>query len=175
MGHPGRSRTERCKRSRARQHIPLSCSGNRGLTDHRGFRQGTAVRSIVRDMTQATEQRRGADRRRQSRGGRRPGDAEGLSPLVMVIGTDATSVGLAEAVLAKLRFAVTTSLTVEDASRVLAGLKPDIVVAASPDATRIRTEAPGGVSVVEMTDEMREDPLVLIESIRKSLRAGLVH
>jgi hypothetical protein len=93
----------------------------------------------------------------------------------MVIGTDATSVGLAEAVLAKLRFAVTTSLTVEDASRVLAGLKPDIVVAASPDATRIRTEAPGGVSVVEMTDEMREDPLVLIESIRKSLRAGLVH
>jgi hypothetical protein len=90
----------------------------------------------------------------------------------MVVGEDAVAVSLAEAVLAKLRFAVTTSSTVEDATRVLPGLKPDIVVAASSDAGRIRMEAPEHLSVVEMTDQMRQDPHVLIDSIRQSLRAN---
>jgi CheY-like chemotaxis protein len=123
-------------------------------------------------MTHAAEQRRGTDRRRQPRGGRRPTDIEGFAPLVMVVGEDAVAVNLAEAVLAKLRFAVTTSSTVEDATRVLPGLKPDIVVAASSDAGRIRMEAPEHLSVVEMTDQMRQDPHVLIDSIRQSLRAN---
>jgi hypothetical protein len=91
----------------------------------------------------------------------------------MVVGQDPVAVNLAEAVLAKLRFAVTTSGTVEDASRVLPGLKPDIVVAGSEDAGRIRMEAPEHLSVVEMTDQMRENPLTLVESIRKSLRANM--
>jgi hypothetical protein len=90
----------------------------------------------------------------------------------MVVGEDAVAVNLAEAVLAKLRFAVTTSNTVDDATRVLPGLKPDIVVAASSDAGRIRMEAPEHLSVVEMTDRMRQDPNVLIDSIRQSLRAN---
>ncbi|MGH9371790.1 MAG: hypothetical protein ACRD15_09705 [Vicinamibacterales bacterium] len=123
-------------------------------------------------MTPTSEQRRGQDRRRQSRGGRRPTDTDGFAPLVMVVGGDAAAVDLAEAVLAKLRFAVTTSQSVEDATRVLPGLKPDIVVAASSDAGRIRMEAPEYLSVVEMTDRMRADPHVLIDSIRQSLRAS---
>ncbi|MGH9310202.1 MAG: hypothetical protein ACRD1U_12555 [Vicinamibacterales bacterium] len=123
-------------------------------------------------MTHAAEQRRGTDRRRQPRGGRRPTDIEGFAPLVMVVGEDAVAVNLAEAVLAKLKFAVTTSGTVDDATRVLPGLKPDIVVAASSDAGRIRMEAPEHLSVVEMTDQMRQDPNVLIDSIRRSLRAN---
>jgi hypothetical protein len=92
----------------------------------------------------------------------------------MVVGQDPVAVNLAEAVLAKLRFAVTTSGTVENASRVLPGLNPDIVVAGPEDAGRIRMEAPEHLSVVEMTDQMREDPLNLVESIRKSLRANMI-
>lgn len=92
----------------------------------------------------------------------------------MVVGDDQVAVGLAEAVLAKLKFAVTTSSSVENASRVLPGLKPDIVVAAPADAGRLRMEAPEHFSVVEMTDQMRDDPLTLVESIRQSLRANMV-
>jgi hypothetical protein len=126
-------------------------------------------------MTQTSEQRLGADRRRQARGGRRPADTDGLSPLVMIVGEDEVAVHLAEAVLAKLRFAVTTSNSVESFSRILPTLKPDIVVAASSDAKRIRIEAPEHLSVVEMTAEMQENPLVLVESIRKTLRANMVN
>jgi hypothetical protein len=89
----------------------------------------------------------------------------------MVVGGDDDAVHLAEAVLAKLRFAVTTSRSVEEATRVLSGLKPDIVVAASADAGRIRQQSAEQLSVVEMTDGMRADPHVLIDSIRDSLRA----
>lgn len=90
----------------------------------------------------------------------------------MVVGDDAVSVGLAEAVLAKLRFAVTTSTSVEEATRVLPGLRPDIVVAPAEDASRIRIEAPEHLSVVVMTEAMRQDPHVLVESIRQSIRAN---
>jgi hypothetical protein len=123
-------------------------------------------------MTHASEQRQGTDRRKKARGGRRPSDVDGLSPLVMVVGNDDVAVHLAEAVLAKLRFAVTTSRTVDDATRVMPGLNPDIVVAASSDAGRIRLEAPQHLSVVEMTDQMRSDPQVLIDAIRTTLRAN---
>jgi hypothetical protein len=124
-------------------------------------------------MTQVSEQRQSPDRRRKPRGGRRPSDVEGLSPLVMVVGEDQVAVQLAEAVLAKLRFAVTTSRTVDDATRVMPGLRPDIVVATSSDAGRIRLEAPQHLSVVEMTDAMRADPHVLIDAIRGTLRANM--
>ena len=124
-------------------------------------------------MTYA-QKRSGTDRRRQSRGGRRPSDSDGFAPLVMVVGQDATAVTIAEAILAKLRFAVTTSNSVEDAMRVLQSLRPEIVVATSADAGRLRMEAPEHLSVIEMTDQMRQNPLDLIESIRKRLRANLV-
>jgi CheY-like chemotaxis protein len=92
----------------------------------------------------------------------------------MVVGQDAVAVNLAEAVLAKLRFGVTTASSVGDALRVLQTLKPEIVVATSADAGRIRMEAPEHLSVVEMTDQMRENPLELVEAIRERLRANLV-
>ena len=125
------------------------------------------------NMTEPKELRGGSDRRRQPRGGRRPTDVDGLAPLVMVVGDDQVAVGLAEAVLAKLRFAVTTSRSVDDATRIMPGLKPDIIVAAAKDASRLRSEAPQHMSVVEMSDAMRGDPLVLVESIRQTIRANM--
>jgi hypothetical protein len=123
-------------------------------------------------MTSTSDHRHRQDRRRQSRGGRRLTDADGFAPLVMVVGSDPTVVTLAEAVLARLRFAVTTSPSVEDATRVLPGLKPDIIVAAPEDTSRLRMEAPEHLSVVELTGAMRDDPRILIEAIRESLRAN---
>ena len=124
-------------------------------------------------MAHTSEHRQGPDRRRQARGGRRTGDAGDLAPLVLLIGDDGAVTSMAEAVLAKLRFAVTTSRTVEDALRVFSGLRPDIVVAGSSDAERVRKEAPDGLSIVVMTEEMRRDPEVLIPAIRQTLRANM--
>ena len=124
-------------------------------------------------MAHILEHRRnGPDRRRLSRGGRRADDGPGYAPLVLLVGGDADVVGQSEAVLAKLRFAVATSGSVDDALRVMTGLRPDIVVADADGAARIRLEAPEHVPVVVLDDTMRADREVLVESIRETIRAN---
>jgi hypothetical protein len=114
----------------------------------------------------------GPDRRRLPRGGRRSEDRDGYAPLVLLVGAEADVVGQSEAVLAKLRFAVATSGTVEEALRVMNGLRPDIVVAEADAAARIRLEAPEHVPVVVMDDAMRADREALVEGIRDAIRAN---
>jgi hypothetical protein len=123
-------------------------------------------------MIEAFENRRGPDRRRSPRGGRRAGDVQGFAPLVLVVGRGETAVAQSEAVLARLKFAVTTSATVDEALRVLSGIRPDVVVAEPDAASRIRLEAPEHVPVVEMSDDMRGNPDALIDGIRYALRAN---
>jgi len=123
-------------------------------------------------MAQIFEHRRGPDRRRTQRGGRRADDAAGFAPLVLIVGSDADVVGQSEAVLAKLRFAVATSGTVEDALRVMTGLRPDIVVADADGAARIRLEAPEHVPVVVLDDTLRADREALVDAIRETIRAN---
>ena len=118
-------------------------------------------------MAQILEYRQGPDRRRQARGGRRDGDADGLAPLVLLIGEAPDVVERSEAILAKLRFAVTTSRNVEEALRVMPGLRPDLVIAAAEDAERVRMEAPQHVPVVAT----RETGEALVEEVRRALRA----
>jgi hypothetical protein len=124
-------------------------------------------------MPERTEHRSRADRRRQPRGGRRPEDGQGYAPLVMLVGNDPLVVEPSEAVLSKLRFAVNISDTVDEALRVLGGLRPDVVVAGPADASRIRTEGPKHLPVLVMTGELREDRTALIDAIRRVLRAKL--
>jgi hypothetical protein len=114
----------------------------------------------------------GPDRRRFPRGGRREGDGGGYAPLVLLVGADADVIGQAEAVLAKLRFAVATSATVDSALRVMSGLRPDIVVADPDDAARIRLEAPEHVPVVVLDETMRASREALVEGIRETIRAN---
>jgi hypothetical protein len=123
-------------------------------------------------MTEASENRQGPDRRRLPRGGRRAGDVPGFAPLVLVVGRGETAMAQSEAVLARLKFAVTTSATVEEALRVMSGLRPDVVVAEPEAASRIRLEAPEHVPVVEMNGDMRASPDALIEGIRYAIRAN---
>jgi hypothetical protein len=88
------------------------------------------------------------------------------------VGEGDTVVAQSEAVLAKLRFAVATSGTVEEALRVMKGLRPDVVVADADAASRLRREAPDHLRVVVMNDEMRGDREALVEQIRVTIRAS---
>jgi hypothetical protein len=118
---------------------------------------------------QMPEHRRRPDRRRVARGGRRSDDRDGVAPLVLLVGGGDGIVAQSEAVLARLRFAVTTTGSVEDALNVLTGIRPDIVVAEAEDASRIRKETPAHLPVVVVTNEMRSDPEVFVERIRQTL------
>ena len=89
---------------------------------------------------------------------------------MLLVGGDADEAGKSEAVLAKLRFAVATSGTVEEALRVMTGLRPDIVVADAAAAARIRLEAPDHVPVVVRDDAMRDSREALVEGIREAIR-----
>jgi hypothetical protein len=89
----------------------------------------------------------------------------------MVVGDHAAVGDATGAVLAKLKFAVAPSPTVDDALRIMISLAPDLIVAREGDASRIRRECPEYRSVLAVTDAMREDPHLLIEEIRQALRA----
>jgi hypothetical protein len=121
-------------------------------------------------MADITPFARGPERRRLPRGGRRAEDRDGAAPLVLLIGEKPEVVDRSEAILAKLRFGVTTSSTVDDALRVLVDLHPDIVISGQRDAERIRTEAPQHLPVVVMDQGMQDSPEALIEEIRRTLR-----
>lgn len=122
-------------------------------------------------MPHSFDHSRGPERRKFPRGGRRAADPAGFAPLVLLVGTGDSVVAQSEAVLAKLRFAVATSGTVDEALRVMTGIRPDVIVADSDAAARIRLDAPEHLPIVVMSDDMRDDPERLVEGIRQSLRA----
>ena len=115
-------------------------------------------------MTPPTEFRRGPDRRRQPRGGRRAEDNDGFAPLVLIGGDERSSTERAEAILAKLKFAVSTNDSAPEAVRGLADLRPDIVVVDPRHEPLFR--AATNVPIVSA----REDPEALLEDIRRALR-----
>jgi len=125
-------------------------------------------------MSFDTERRGGPDRRQSPRGGRRPGDPIGYSPLIMVADDDASNGARCVAILAKLRFAVAPAHSVEEAVKVLHALRPNLIVARLADEPALRKEMAadpslGDIPLITMTAE-NDDPEVLIEEIRKALR-----
>ena len=119
-------------------------------------------------MPGAPDQRRGPDRRSRPRGGRRTEDKTGYAPLVLLVDEDAASGERCEAILAKLHFAVAPARSVDEALRVMSALRPEIVVARTVDAGRLRSEVPQHVPVVAVDDGT--GPEGLIEQIRAALR-----
>jgi hypothetical protein len=118
------------------------------------------------------ELRQGPDRRREPRGGRRPGDTPGFAPLVLVADEDAASGDMCETLLATLRFAVARVDSVDKAVKVISTLLPDVIVARARDVSPLQRAAwPSGVPFVTVTDDMRE-PNALITAIRHAIRAA---
>ena len=118
------------------------------------------------------ELRQGPDRRRAARGGRRPGDIPGFSPLVLVADEDSASGDMCEALLATLRFAVARVDSVDKAVQVISTLLPDVIVARGRDVSPLQRAAwPSGVPFVIVTDEISE-PAALIDAIRDAIRSA---
>ena len=120
------------------------------------------------------ERRMGVDRRRLPRGGRRPGDADGFAPLILVADDDEDGGARCEAILAKLHFAVAPAHSTDEALRVMLALRPNLVVAHLKDESRLRAamaaeEGTADVPVISVTPDI-EDPAVLVEAIRRVLR-----
>ena len=121
------------------------------------------------------ERRHARDRRRFARGGRRPYDRDGFAPLILVADDDVDSTAHCEAILAELRFAVAPAHTVEEALRVMHGLRPNVVVAHLKDNDRLRAEMQddprtADVPLVTVNGECH-DPAELVEAIRRVLRS----
>jgi PleD family two-component response regulator len=120
------------------------------------------------------ERRHARDRRRFARGGRRPYDRDGYAPLILVADDDADSTAHCEAILAALRFAVAPAHSVEEAVRVMHGIRPNVVVAHLKDNDRLRAAMQddtrtADVPVVTVNGECK-DPAELVEAIRRVLR-----
>ena len=127
-------------------------------------------------MAVTSEKRRGADRRRFPRGGRRESDASGYTPLVYVVDPRSGGRDAAEAILAKLRFAVAPFDSVETARLAMNALKPDVVIVAGPHVNAMRRAMPPGrgdapLPVVPLPDG--EVSMALVEEIRRALRGAL--
>src|SRR3954470_15263033 len=88
------------------------------------------------------ELRFGPDRRRFARGGRRTHDPAGYAPMVVVIDNDATRLDVAEAILAKLRFAVAPFASVDKAIAAMHAIMPEIVVARADAVRELRDRLP---------------------------------
>jgi hypothetical protein len=117
------------------------------------------------------EKRRGGDRRRLPRGGRRPGDLLGFTPLVMVVDPEARRRDISEAILAKLMFAVAPVESPEKAMSVMRALHPEVIIAGSEDAEQLRKslEPDTDIKIIVLEEETRQTE-ALIEEVRRCLR-----
>jgi CheY-like chemotaxis protein len=113
------------------------------------------------------EKRQLPDRRSRSRGGRRPTDRRGATPLVLVADEETGSRTTCETILAKLNFAVAPVESLPKALEVMAALRPEVIVAKLRDASLLKEQSQAPVVVV--TEEM-SDPDILVEAIRQALR-----
>lgn len=123
-------------------------------------------------MSTNFDKRGRGDRRRLPRGGRRPTDRPGATPLVVVADEEPGSRTTCETILAKLNFAVAPVESVAKALEVMTALRPEVVVAKVRDAEPLKKQSLAPVVVV--TDAMG-DPDILVEAIRQALRARTRH
>jgi hypothetical protein len=128
-------------------------------------------------MTDSGDKRRGPDRRRFSRGGRRDTDLRGYTPLVFVVDPRPSGRDACEAILAKLRFAVAPFDSLDKAKRAMEGLKPDLVLVTKDKLDEMRGALPAGRNESPLPVlPLPEGDLslsTLIDEVRRALRSGL--
>ena len=94
----------------------------------------------------------------------------GYAPLVLIVDDNEDSNSRCEAILARLHFAVAPTRSIDEASRVMDALRPDIIVARVADAATLRQATAADLPIVLLADDLL-DPEVLIDEIRRELRA----
>jgi DNA-binding NtrC family response regulator len=114
------------------------------------------------------------DRRRFARGGRREGDREGFSPMVVVIDGDARRRDISEAILAKLHFAVAPFESAEKALAAMHALRPEAIVARADAAEQLRGRLPNdrdgrAIPMLPIADDAAAEPIALVEALRRLL------
>lgn len=124
------------------------------------------------------DRRRGGDRRRHARGGRRPDDQPGHAPLVFLVTSDPAHLASWEQHLLDRFFAVVACLGAAPARDALRALRPDVIVASASDYAALREQLPHGrlgapVPLVELSDAP-EDVEPLLVRIRRALQEALV-
>lgn len=119
-------------------------------------------------MANPSERRNQPDRRKAPRGGRRPHDQLGSTPLVVILGSGAAPQHESEAVLTQLKFAVAPASNFSEALRAVEGLHPDVIVAPAGEASRLR--ATGSVTVPIVEYDSRESSGNLVEQLRDAIR-----
>src|SRR6476646_4107216 len=124
----------------------------------------------------ASDRRAHSDRRNSPRGGRRPADVQGYSPLILVADDDANSGARCVAILARLRFAVAPAHSVDEAIKIMSSLHPTLIVTRLKDEAALRQHMQsdptiGDIPIVTLTSE-NDAPAVMIEEIRRTLRGG---
>ncbi|HJR60882.1 MAG TPA: response regulator [Vicinamibacterales bacterium] len=120
-------------------------------------------------MSSPSERRTNPDRRKAVRGGRRPQDRPGSTPLVLVVGAGGNPRRESETILRELKFAVAPAANLSEALRVVEGLHPDLIVAQPEEASRLRATGSVTVPIVEYDSQ---DPSEgrLVERLREALR-----
>jgi PleD family two-component response regulator len=126
-------------------------------------------------MTPESEKERRAaqDRRHTPRGGRRPGDPQGYSPLILVADDDANNGARCVAILSRLRFAVAPAHSVEEAVKVMHALHPNLIVARLSDEAALREEMAKDPSISDIPlialNDDNDAPQLMIDEIRRVL------
>jgi len=115
---------------------------------------------MLTGVSNTSDRRSQSDRRAAPRGGRRPHDLPGTTPLILVVGDEGKVQRQSEAILAELKFAVASAATVSDALRVAEGIHPDLIVAGAEDASHLRTAGAVEVPIVEYGDTRRDEALL---------------
>ena len=120
------------------------------------------------------DRRHGPDRRNTPRGGRRPGDPQGYSPLILVADDDANSGAHCVAILARLRFAVAPAHSVDEAIKVMNSLHPTLIVTRLKNEAALREQMAanpniGDIPIVALTPE-NDAPQLMLDEIRRVLR-----
>jgi hypothetical protein len=121
-------------------------------------------------MPSASERRTRSERRKAPRGGRRPYDQPGTTPLVLVVGNGSDPQQESETILHELKFAVAPAAGIADALRVVESLHPDLIVARPEEASGLRASGSVTVPIVEYSGQGQAGN-ALVDLLRAAIRS----
>jgi hypothetical protein len=119
------------------------------------------------------DRRRGGDRRKHPRGGRRPGDRTGFAPLVFLVTREPSDLQFWEALLLDRQFAVVTCNGFGPALEASKVLRPDVILAGPREIAPLRDRLAAALNgarppILELVSTPN-----LVEPVIEAIRCGL--